>query len=102
MTTLLLFALLATQLLIVSFTHALSQNAARSQSSRRAFVEKGMASTLGFVAWQGGSNSSPANAAADKAAFEGMVSQIQQARKQMDSIPSLIDAEKWDAVRAVC
>ena len=100
MTTRLLFALLIAQLVVVSFTHALSQNAA-NQSSRKAFVEKGMASALGLVAWQG-INGSPANAAADIAAFDGLVSQIQQARKQMDGIPALIDAERWDSVRAVC
>ncbi|KAL3927644.1 MAG: hypothetical protein SGBAC_013001 [Bacillariaceae sp.] len=99
MTTHLLFALLIAQLLVGSITHALSQNAA-NQSSRKAFVEQGMVSALGLVAWQG-INGSPANAAADKAAFDGLVSQIQQARKQMDGIPALIDAEKWDSVRAI-
>ncbi|CAJ1966299.1 unnamed protein product [Cylindrotheca closterium] len=97
-TTRLLIALVAIQLLVVSFSHALSPNAA-GQASRRAFVENSMASAaLGFVAWQG----LPANAAAaDKAAFEGFLSQIQRARQQMDSVPALIDAEKWDSVRAV-
>jgi len=91
--------LIITQLLATVLTHGLSQNNNNNidiVGCRRAFCEKGVV-TLGVLLWQ----AKPVNAAADKAAFEGFPSQIQQARKQMDGIPALIDAEKWDSVRAI-
>lgn len=91
----LFFSLLITQFLLIMVTNALSQNPV----SRRAFVGKGVASVLSLSVWE--TIVQPANAAGDKVAFDGLLSQIQQARNQMDKIPAFIDAEKWDAVRAV-
>ena len=74
-----------------------------NHGSRRSFLVKGCLSSGSLIAsgglvWQ--SNNQAANAAADKAAFEGLLSQIQQARKQLEGVPALIDQEKWDSVRA--
>lgn len=47
----------------------------------------------------------PANAAETASSSQSiaaeLLSQVQQARKQLDPVPKLIEEEKWDAVRAV-
>lgn len=69
-------------------------------SSRRSFVETGISgSVFGCFVWT--NRLQNADAAADKESFDGLVSQIQQARKQLERVPALIDSEKWDAVRAI-
>jgi hypothetical protein len=44
----------------------------------------------------------PAFAAEDTDAdFSSLLGQIQQARKQLEPVPKLIETEKWDSVRAI-
>ena len=80
---------------------ALNSRYPNDHVTRRSFFEnKGgfsSASFVGALVWQLGQQ--VANGA-DKADFETLVSQIKQARKQLDSVPALIDSEKWDSVRA--
>ena len=64
--------------------------------TRRSFVKDSLIAAGGFI-WQSGQKAANAE---DKVAFEGLLSQIQQARKQLDGVPALIDQEKWDGVRA--
>jgi hypothetical protein len=37
---------------------------------------------------------------ASAAAFSDLLSKVQQSRNQLDAVPKLIEAEKWDSVRA--
>lgn len=69
-------------------------------STRRSFVQEGLSSSyvIGGFVWQKGL--SAANAV-ENSDFPSLLIQVQQARKQLDSIPALIDAEKWDSVRAI-
>jgi hypothetical protein len=39
--------------------------------------------------------------AADATSFSDLLSQVQQARQQLDKVPPFIEEEKWDSVRAV-
>jgi hypothetical protein len=94
-----LVSLLIPSLLCTSLAAAWS--AGDSQlSSRRSFVQGGFSSVaLSFLVWERGLQT--ADAAADNASFEGRLSQVQQARKQLDAIPALIESEKWDGVRKI-
>eukprot|EP00980_Cylindrotheca_fusiformis_P013484 scaffold3437_cov113-Cylindrotheca_fusiformis.AAC.51 len=66
-------------------------------SSRRSFIVN--SGSIPLLVWEGGMQK--VEAATDLSSFDGLLSQVQQARKQMDSIPALIDSEKWDSVRAI-
>jgi hypothetical protein len=66
--------------------------------SRRVVLEGTIISSAALV-W--GVQPSPALAGGDAAPFSSLLDQIQQARKQLDRVPPLLEKEKWDSVRAV-
>ena len=92
---LLLFTLLS--LSLWQKLHALSPSSERP--CRRAAIER---LALGGATLLSGIDTWPRLAsAAATPDFSGLLSQIQQARKQLEPIPQLIQDEKWDSVRAI-
>lgn len=66
---------------------------------RRSFVAKSIAATLGIAI---GSGFGPGLAiAADGGKLDPLLSQIKEARDQLEGVPDLIKDEKWDGVRAI-
>ena len=75
-------------------------------SSRRSFLQRAVVavpSAAAFVSTVDGTATANAATAAGggKEGFEALLNKVQQAREQLNPVPKLIEAGKWDSVRAV-
>ena len=75
-------------------------DAIATQMYRRSFLGRVVPLTAGVAATFMQTPNALA-VAADKEDFSSLLSKIKEARSQLDPIPSLIQEEKWDSVRAI-
>lgn len=64
--------------------------------SRRQFVQSALTVSMALL-----TTTSPDHAVAASIGLDESLTLIIQARRQLDAVPSLIEQEKWDAVRAI-